>query len=525
MSVFRLVDELQPPPDPVLHMWHGSTDVSTNVWPPNLPPPELLHHLAETVFSSVPLATRVIHRPIFMASLALPPSSPRFPHASILHAICALASLYTPIVTDIDNVNSDSGMSGVVVNAGVFQRRSHGAGIFRNSDKDTRKAFNFATIHSHWSREASFKSLHRGEAIVEQVQSMILLAWFHHSRGDFVATVVLVGALTKLIAILGFNASSSCSPLSRIPSGYLYAGCPPLTAVEEETFRNIFWVAYVMERLVNATNVWVLSFEDMDCSQTLPCRLRDFTKDVAVPKQARQHLLSRNVLVTHLPLSTDSFTLYVKAAVIFGQVRTFNCRYKQHYDAPDVQSISTPASKAKVRDPRETAEFKALDDVVDAFIASIPREFKDPVGLNTGAKLDPTLYVAHLLPHMATITLHDPHANVFSADDPSAQKILSAARGIMGLIYNVCSTTFDPLFLDHMSSTAWFLAGTTIIRFLAAKTAQGDEVEVGILKEELSAVKFMLTNLGDRTGIGLRQLKLLNVVYELEIEAQARPQN
>ncbi|KAG8882849.1 hypothetical protein FRB97_007673 [Tulasnella sp. 331] len=534
MSDFQVVvDELEPSPP----LWHGSTDVSTTVWPENLPPPELLHHLAETVFNAVPLAVRVLHRPTFMASLGLPPNSPRFPPVWLLHAICALASLYTPIVTDIGEINLDDGLGAVAVSAGVFQGGAYGAGNgFRNADHDDEDPFNFATSHLRWSHECSRKAIRRGKSMIEHAQRLILVTWFYLSRGDFISTIACTSNLTKLIASLGFNTSSVYSPLSRIPSEYLYTGRTVVGPTNEEMCRNIFWVAYAMERLVNATNVWTLSFEDMDCSQFLPCRLKDFTNGVTVPKQTRQHLLSRNMLVTHPPLFTDSFTLYVKAAVIFGQVRTFNRRYKQHYalnvqstgllydgwSSPSDSGSTPPPGGAKNRDPRETKEFKALDDLIGAFIASIPKEFQDPVGRNTGAKLDPVLYVAHLLPHMAMITLHDPHANVSVAHDSSAQKILLAARGILELIYNVCGTAFDLLYLDHTSSTAWFLAGTTIIRFLAAKSAQGDEAEAAILTEELGAVKFMLTNLGDRTGIGLRQLKLLDMVYKLEIEAQAQ---
>ncbi|KAG8857244.1 hypothetical protein FRB96_005919 [Tulasnella sp. 330] len=304
--------------------------------------------------------------------------------------------------------------------------------------------------------------------------------------------------------MLGFNTSGVYSPLSRIRSDYLYVSAAARTTADEETRRNIFWVAYALERLVNATNVWALVFEDMDCSQLMPCRLNDFNRGAIVPQNARQHLLSRNMLVTHPSLVTDSFTLYLKASVIFGKVRSFNHRYKQHHDvlctnitsssmagwcSPNVSEFTASMSPEKPSDPRETKEFKELNGLINAFIACIPKEFKDPVGVTTGAKLDPTLYVAHLLPHMAMITLHDPHANVYSANDASARELLLAARMIMELIYSVCGTAFDLLYLDHTSSTAWFLAGAALIRFLAAKTAQGDEVEAAILMEELNAVK------------------------------------
>lgn len=58
LSDFLTVDDLQQSPAPVSHTLHENTTVSTTVWPKNIPPPELLHHLAETVFNAVPLATR-----------------------------------------------------------------------------------------------------------------------------------------------------------------------------------------------------------------------------------------------------------------------------------------------------------------------------------------------------------------------------------------------------------------------------------------------------------------------------------
>ena len=40
-------------------------------------------------------ATRIFHAPTFLASLDLHPMDPRFPPVGILHALCALGSLYT----------------------------------------------------------------------------------------------------------------------------------------------------------------------------------------------------------------------------------------------------------------------------------------------------------------------------------------------------------------------------------------------------------------------------------------------
>ncbi|KAG8899646.1 hypothetical protein FRC01_010427, partial [Tulasnella sp. 417] len=57
----------------------GAFELTTDIWPLNIPPPDTLQHLVETFFSSVPLASRLIHKPSFMMSLRQVPTSPHFP--------------------------------------------------------------------------------------------------------------------------------------------------------------------------------------------------------------------------------------------------------------------------------------------------------------------------------------------------------------------------------------------------------------------------------------------------------------
>lgn len=54
-------------------------DVVPSAWPPNLPPPVVLYHLVDTFFASVPLASRLLHKPTFMVALRQLPTSPDFP--------------------------------------------------------------------------------------------------------------------------------------------------------------------------------------------------------------------------------------------------------------------------------------------------------------------------------------------------------------------------------------------------------------------------------------------------------------
>ena len=65
----------------------------------------LLTHSIDVFFTHAPQMPRMIHRPSFMTRLKLPPVHPGFPHASLLHAMCAFASTFTAWVS---NLPSDS---------------------------------------------------------------------------------------------------------------------------------------------------------------------------------------------------------------------------------------------------------------------------------------------------------------------------------------------------------------------------------------------------------------------------------
>jgi hypothetical protein len=57
------------------------------------------HGSVEVFFVFHPHANRLFHSTNFMGTLALPPSHPKFPSTPVLHAICAIGSLYTAAVT------------------------------------------------------------------------------------------------------------------------------------------------------------------------------------------------------------------------------------------------------------------------------------------------------------------------------------------------------------------------------------------------------------------------------------------
>lgn len=523
-----------PPPAPYLPFYPTPTsvealntttfDVCPASWPLNIPPPLVLHHLVEIFFNSVPLASRLIHKPTFMLGLRQVPTSPEFPHVALLHAICGLASLYSPIITDERNDPDSAHFPSGSFNSAIIFRPNAGEGVqgkhyFPKSLQDIMDIGEegFGAAHIRWAAASLRLSVREGDRLLQLLQTAIICTWYTYSMGMTIPVYSWIGSVTRLVGPLGVYASEGFEPLSRLPFNMLFLSGNPRNPVEAETIRNAFWVTYVMERIYTAGTAWPLTITDEDISQMMPCRFSDFVAGERVPTHGRQRLFTKNMLLTHPPLATDSWTLYIKATILISRVRSFNCRHRI-VTASAGNATSESSSERTEVSPTESEEFRQLDQTIAAFVREMPRAYRDPVGTT----VDPLLYMAHLLPHVAMIQLHDPHAQLYSPNDYSAMQMLTATRAIMDFIYKVCGTAYDILYMDHGCSFCWFVAGAAVIRFLKVKMDVKDKDEVARLEQELGAVKFMLKNLGERTIIGLRQLKLLEDIYNVEVKGCGR---
>jgi hypothetical protein len=140
-------------------------------------------------------------------------------------------------------------------------------------------------------------------------------------------------------------------------------------------------------------------------------------------------------------------------------------------DAAVACSFSDNIQSPDPVDPRGSPAFVELDNIISSFKSSFPAHLKTPIHDNI---VDSHLYTAFLMPHLcvqsgnlsrllllttkysATVVLHDPHADVQQSGCISALKILTAARGILDLIYSICSTSYDITLLDSFCSVSLF---------------------------------------------------------------------
>lgn len=470
-------------------------DVIWPNWPPNLPGPELLRHLVEVFFVFHPHANRLFHAQSFMSTLALPPSHPKFPSAPVLHAICAIGSLYTAAVTSPPLPNFSE-----VAPDEIF--------LLRHRIKEQRPD-SFAEQQAQYGRETAERLNSLGEDLFQVLQANIILTWFYWSHSRWVDVFLASSYSIRLTVPLGLN---MCPPFHSIAKSERPASIipPARTVIEDETRRNVFWLAYATERESGCGNGWALSIDDQDISQLLPVRGDQFEQGTLVTPRERQWAHTRDLLLNHPEEQTDSFILYIKGTIMISQVKTFNSRFRARHFAGDVAVQANPFSdnlqSSEPIDPRGSQAFIELDNVVSSFRASFPSHLRNPIVNNV---VDNHLYTACLMPHVATIVLHDPHAEVQRSGCISALKILTAARAILDLIYNVWSTSFDITLLDSFCSFCWFAGGRVLVRFLQAALEAKSMDQVSTLRAELDFVQAAIAKLGQRIPLAFRFAKML----------------
>ncbi|KAF8609570.1 hypothetical protein BDV93DRAFT_148252 [Ceratobasidium sp. AG-I] len=445
-------------------------------WPDRLPAPDLLHHLIEVFFTCYPHAYHLLHRPTFMASLAYSPKSPAFPHVTLLHAICAYASIFSYRIESPP----------ISVVGGVFPDG-------KNKPNDS-----FAERHVRWSRQARDEATSVGSSLIECTQALVIMVGYFHLQGRWVELWASAGLALRYCVPLGLNNRPGFHTARTHPKTWLRNGGRSIlpdadNAIEREQRTNLFWIAYAYERFQTAVGPWAMSLDDEDINQVFPCRLEDFElgNDVEADRQTMQ---TPHYLSTHPPEQTDSFALYVKAAVLLSKVKILTLRVGHRYpDIPDV---------------RDTPAFRHLESTIAVFRSTFPPGYQEPI-VQTSRGFDTQLYVAHLIPHTAIILMHEEHANIESPNCLSTQKSLLAARAILDLVYIVCSTSYDISRLPPVCTFCWFMAARVLVRVLKHKYQSGQRAEANTMRAEVEVIRLVFSRMGERIPLALRHGKML----------------
>lgn len=160
-------------------------------YPAQLPPPPLLDHLLELFFEKVPFGDRLVHRPSFMASLRYPPNSPPYPSSSLLHAMCAISSVYSPIIEQHVRVSRDEPHRSwfeYFTHADEIDLEAGGAGNGLGGSEDggvspaakaAKRRDVFGVEQASIGRVLALFDLRTGKRVLDTVRSMICLIWYY----------------------------------------------------------------------------------------------------------------------------------------------------------------------------------------------------------------------------------------------------------------------------------------------------------------------------------------------------------
>ncbi|KAF8584497.1 hypothetical protein K439DRAFT_1346065 [Ramaria rubella] len=451
-------------------------------WNPDLPEPTILTRLVEIFFRCDPCGSRILHRSSFMASLAFPPSHPEFPHPALLHAICATASRWTS--RDV-SVGSDGA------------RRDR-----------------FADFHASKTRSYIDQTMASGAQIFAVLQACIILSWYLYAEGRWVEVWIFAGFQTRVAVPLRLNYPGTHSaPTGASPAGYLP---PPSTIKELELRRRTWWMSLVFDRIVSVGG-WLHGIDERDIGTELPLRAVDFESELDLENNP-QDLSSESTLIVHPTQYTDSFLLLIKACMLFGKVTDYTVRLNLR-----------PSGSSKGEDMRLTSGFRALDRLVAVeFLSSLPHVYKNCLGVGEapdGTSIDTDLYLVHLIPHAATITLHNPFINFSTAADASAARCLDAARAILTAYYLITSTSFSITRLHPFAVICWYLAAVVQVQLCKRLIEIGDRANEANVWGEINLLRFAMLEYGSQSPIGIRQEKLLQGLMTeiLQMTTQAQP--
>ncbi|KAG8804854.1 hypothetical protein FRC17_005895 [Serendipita sp. 399] len=209
-----------------------------------------------------------------MASLALPPTHADFPSLSLLHAICALSSLWSPLVEregmpDLNERPAEEIFHEHARRRVREQRARFGLGpvstdgalpttddpdgtdstSLPNSNIRTNLAPKgewFGEIHAKWSREEEEKNATEGTSVFQGLQSIVILTWYYYAHARWVEVWLYTSKALRYAVPMGLNTTPTHGPLLRSWTMPSILG-PPKDAIEAEMRRTTFWLAYCYE--------------------------------------------------------------------------------------------------------------------------------------------------------------------------------------------------------------------------------------------------------------------------------------
>jgi len=452
----------------------GNTEILLSGWSADFPPRGEMMRLITAFFAFDPCGSRMIQRADFMHSLNFTLRDPRFPHPALLHAICASASRW-------------------VMNDFV---------LFPNGTRRNE----FADYHAGKTRQYIDRTMASGADIFQVLQACIILSWFLYAEGRWVEVWIFCSFQIRVAIPLRLNHPKTFTSYgSASPGAYL---APPKDQTDLEMRRRTWWMSVIFDRIVSVGG-WIHGIEEQRIATEFPLRMSDFEAYVTVQDNP-QDLRSPDLYTSHPAQYTDSFLLLIKAVMLFGKVTDMNTDYQ----------LSHPSSPRRTDDPYERPGFPELDELVAVqFLRSLPPEYGHCLSCKPhadfGMILDTDLYLVHVVPHAATITLHNPYITFEDPASRSTARCSDSADAILNTLLQLYQLPDHTTYLTKLHPfvvICWYLACVVKVQICKRMIEIGDsEGEVRVWGE-INMLRWAMCEFGSYSPIGVRQDKLLKTL-------------
>ncbi|GAA5852757.1 hypothetical protein JCM3766R1_006147 [Sporobolomyces carnicolor] len=468
-------------------------------YPPSLPPLAVLHHLVSTFFKRAAVPSTMLSKAKLLFALGLSPTDPRWPDEALLHSICAYACMFVSDETlgagEYGGLGFDPAASGLrywEIEGDATARDYH----YKKAKDAIEQAL---LLNARRAASSSSSSMHHPRNLFQVLQAVVLVCYVAYLSAQFSDLWLLAGTATRLIAPLGLNHLEPWD-FDRNRSGPPYQDwgirvrkternelLGPAKDLAEHWERSCtFWLAFAVDRFASANTDWTTSIDEKDISTHLPCTA---TRPLTRKKENQMPGLSIDPYLCHIPslyLASPSFLsdtqapigslgLYIKATILLGRVVNYTQRFPRYLRIPPGETCSSIK-----KDIKAGADFIELDVSISKFKASHSANFFD----NASSTIDGFLASAYVIPHVATILLHETLTDRYDRNPSSSlQRCLVAAKCIINSTYILYQSSYDLGGVDPFLPFCWSVAGRALVRDYSTRQFWGEHEEADTAKQ------------------------------------------
>ncbi|ORX37390.1 hypothetical protein BD324DRAFT_446614 [Kockovaella imperatae] len=450
-------------------------------WPPGLPSPFLLEHLIETFFNSVPHFGRILHRASLLARVRLPPTSPDFPHASLLHSICATAATHTAWV---NNVPAEA-MEEMLLKNQFLKTSLEISEDFALMQGDL--------AEKSMKQAASLCMMGPGNTMLEIAQASTILAEVYYNKSLPMQGWIISAFGPRLLHALELmnknRANSVKEPLLTEPRD---------TFDREQRIATV-WATFIVDAGFALNSFWAGSIDFAELLTPFPASTIHFhSKDDSIPPNPQTAFTPD--MLTHHPVQ-DPFALACKASTLTWRSAKWIRTWTQRDQVPGdtLNGLARP-------------DFMELIKDITGFQASIPVSMKNLFKIldqSSGQSFDADILMIHIMPNLSLALIYEAMLDWDNPNPYCVQQIQKAFEGIIGVLYLIPTNLDVSLVLTSLLAFSIYTTGRILSNFIQHAIGAEQFTVAMRYRADLQTCQNVLSRYGQKHALGLMMSKFL----------------